>query len=570
MKVWKTVESNQTQADQIAQEMDIPLPAAVVFSGLGFARLDEISRFLNPRLMDMSDPFLLPDMELVVQRIWQALASYESIAVFGDYDVDGITSTGLLTTILRKLGASNVTPCLPNRVTEGYGLTVDAVARCIETCHPKLLVTVDCGTNSANAARFALRQGTDVIVTDHHEASSELPDVHAHVNPKLGTDEGLKTLAGVGVVFKLCHALIKYGRDNGYDYANDIDLRDYLEWVALGTVTDIVPLLGENRIMVRHGLARLTQTSLPGWTALLDVAGIRGPINTYHVGFCLGPRLNAAGRLSNPDSALELLLTDDARQANEIAAALDAANRERQQIESKICSEARAEIDSFFDDSTHFGLVTGRQGWHPGVIGIVASRLAATYQRPVVVVAFDEAGKGRGSCRSIEGYNLLNALEQCSDDLITFGGHKMAAGLEINYEQFGGFRTRFNEVAASELKDHDFRPVQRVHAWLDLNQADESLLNALERLRPFGQGNPRPVLAVREARVVNSPQKVGANHLRLTLESRGTRRSAIAFGMADRGIPEGPVDVAFYLQRNSYMGNDSLQLNIQDIRASEE
>ncbi len=568
MKVWKTVEFDRALVNQTAHEMGIPLAMAKILHGLGLKERDVINRFLNPRLQDLSDPFLIPEMDKAVERIWLALNRHEDIIVYGDYDVDGITSTSLLITILKKLGATRVTSCLPNRVSDGYGLSVDALTRCIESCEPDLLITVDCGTNAAEAARVIAGLGIDVVVTDHHESSGESPDVCALVNPTLRGNEESTMLAGVGVVFKLCHALIKYGRNHHYDSADEIDLRNYLEWVAVGTIADIVPLIGENRILVHRGLSQLDQTRFAGWKALIDIAGVRGPVNAYDVGFCLGPRLNAAGRMGKAESALELLLTNDYHKADLIAHELDAANRKRRDIEKMIYDEAISEIDSSFDVSGGFGIVVGREGWHPGVIGIVASKLVSVYQRPVVVIAFDEDGLGRGSCRSIEGYNLLNGLEQCKGALITFGGHKMAAGLKIDVKQLEFFRKRFNHVVTSELKDRDLRQVQYVNAWLELHQIDDVLMNAMERLGPFGRGNPSPVLAVRGVKI-DAVRKVGKNHLRLTLSAGDARRPAIAFGMADRIIPESPVDAAFYLRRNSYMGRDSLQLNIQDVRASE-
>jgi len=568
LKVWKTVASDRNWAVQISQELNLPQAVAEILGGLGFPDLDAVRRFLDPRLSDLTDPFLIPGMDSAVQRIWQAIDHGETIAVYGDYDVDGITSTGLLTKVLESLGAARVIPCLPSRLKEGYGLSPAALTRCMQATNPQLLLTVDCGTNAVEAAQLAARSGLDVIVTDHHEVSGDLPSVLAIVNPKLGAPESLKLLAGVGVVFKLCHALVKDAKRRARSEVNHIDLRKYLDWVAVGTVADIVPLRKENRILVRHGLARLNQSESPGWKALIDVAGLRQAVTTRDIAFCLGPRLNAAGRISNAELALELLLTRDAGRARDIALELDGANRERQNIEAAILREAQADIDTGFNPTSHFGLVVGRLGWHPGVIGIVASRLAARYRRPAIVIAFNEDGTGRGSCRSIEGYSLLQGLEQCRDHLITFGGHDMAAGLEMEWRHLESFRMRFNEIAALELRLRDLSPVQPVHAWLDLAQVNNDLLDNLERLEPFGQDNPKPILAVQGVKLALAPQKVGTNHLRLTLAAGSARRSAIGFGMGDQCIPDGPLDIAFCLQRNTYQGTDSLQLTVQDIRPS--
>lgn len=569
LKVWKTIPCDGPLAIQLASTLDLPLPVAEILMGLGYRDLSDIDLFLNPRLSALSDPFLLPDMEPAARRLQQAILADESIAVYGDYDVDGIVSTALLVQVLHRLGAPVVTPCLPSRQEEGYGLSLAALKRCIAQCNPSLLITVDCGTNDTEAVRLAQKEGIDVVITDHHESSGQKAEALAVVNPKLGQDDNLKVLAGVGVVFKLCHGLLKIGRNQGLPVAQAVDLREYLDFVAVGTVADIVPLTGENRIMVRHGLARMNQALAPRWKSLADIAGIRGVINAQHIGYGLGPRLNAAGRLGNADTSLELLLTENMERAHEIAVELDGANRARQKIESEIVEEAIREIEAYFNAQEHYGLVIAKTGWHAGVIGIVAARLAARYRRPVVVVAFDESGVGRGSCRSIEGYHLLKGLEQCRQFLLTYGGHAMAAGLEIKREQCDDFRTAFNQAVKVELEGRDLRPIQRINTWITLDQANDSLFAAMEALRPFGQDNPVPVLAVRGVRIQGQPRRVGVNHLRFMVGDGRTSRPAIAFRMADIVIPEGAVDVAFTFQKNNFMGNETLELNVQDIRKAE-
>lgn len=543
--------------------------------GLGYRDMAEIERFLNPRLSDLSDPFLLPDMEPAARRLQQAILADESIAVYGDYDVDGIVSTALLVQVLHRLGAPVVTPCLPSRQEEGYGLSLAALKRCMAQCKPSLLITVDCGTNDTEAVQLAKTAGIDVLITDHHESSGQRAEALAVVNPKLGQDNNLKVLAGVGVVFKLCHGLLKIGRNQGLPVARAVDLREYLDFVAVGTVADIVPLTGENRILVRHGLTQMNQALAPRWKSLVDIAGIRGAIDAQHIGYGLGPRLNAAGRMGNADTSLELLLTDNMERAHEIAVELDGANRERQKIESDIVAEAMREIDAYFNEHEHYGLVIAKTGWHAGVIGIVASRLVARYRRPVVVVAFDpdspggRDGVGRGSCRSIKGYHLLKGLERCRQNLVTYGGHEMAAGLEIKRDQYEAFRTAFNQAVKAGLEGRDLRPIQRINAWITLEQVNDALFAAMEALRPFGQDNPVPVLAVRGVRIQGQPRRVGVNHLRFMVGDGRTSRSAIAFRMADMSIPDGPVDVAFTFQKNNFMGNETLELNVQDIRKAE-
>ena len=567
-KIWRAAAADGESASRLAAELDLPLPLAMVLIARGHADAASAERFLNPRLSDLSDPLILPGMSAAVERIWSAIDRKEPIVIFGDYDADGISSTALMVRVLGSLGAK-VVPFLPHRIDDGYGLAAETLQRCIENHHPKLVVTVDCGTNSVEAVLMARSSGIDVIITDHHEPSGEVAPALAVVNPKCGQNDDLKVLSGVGVAFKLCHALVKAARGTGRPEAA-LDLRNHLDLVCIGTIADIVPLTGENRIFCRHGLALLRRTNLVGLRALIEVSGIKGELDAYHVGFLLGPRLNAVGRLGDAQASLELLLTEDADRARELAQQLDRTNRERQDVEAQIVKEAMAEIDSFFKPEEHFGLVIAREGWHPGVIGIVASRLSARYRRPTVVIAIDETGECRGSCRSVEGFNLVENLALCSTLLIRFGGHAMAAGLGVERRLIEAFRKRFNEVAAEALRTADLRPVQNIDAWVDLREADERLMTGLDRMRPFGFGNPTPVWAARGVRVVGQPRVVGGKHLKMALASGGTQREAIAFGAGDRQLPVGPIDVAFQLQRNSYQGRDTLQFNVQDFRTGGE
>ncbi|MBI2440760.1 MAG: single-stranded-DNA-specific exonuclease RecJ [Lentisphaerae bacterium] len=576
MKVWKTIPCDKSLAMQMAGALSLPQAVAEILLGLGFSEADAIGRFLNPRLSDLSDPFLLPGLEAAAQRLRQAIEKKESIVVYGDYDVDGIVATALLVEVLRRAGAKEVKPCLPNRHEEGYGLSVLALERCLAQGRPQLLVTVDCGTNSTEAVQRAQAAGVDVVITDHHECSGSPAPAAAVVNPKLGPEERLKDLAGVGVAFKLCHGLLKVCRNLGGETAAELDLREYLDLVAVGTVADIVPLTGENRILVRHGLERMNRAPAARWQPLLEVAGVRGALDTHHIAFGLGPRLNAAGRLSDADSALELLLTSDRARAREIALDLDGTNRERQKIESAMATEAMRAIDAYFQEREHFGLVIARDSWHVGVIGIVASRLVARYRRPVIVIAFNgtqatpgQDGIGRGSGRSIADYHLLKGLEQCRQYLLSCGGHALAAGLEIERGQLAAFQAAFNAAARRELEGRDLRVVQRINAWVTLSEIDERLYAAVEMLKPFGQNNPMPVLAVKGARIQGGKRRVGANHLRFTVGDGQTSREAIAFGMADVAIPDGLLDVAFTVKQNNFSGNATLELNVQAIRESE-
>jgi single-stranded-DNA-specific exonuclease len=565
---WVTVETDDDLANALAGELSLPLPVARVLASRGLGDSEAASRFLNPRLSDLNDPFDIHGMRAAVDRIWQAIDAGSRITVFGDYDADGVTSTVLLTLVLRQLGAK-VAFYVPSRHDEGYGMTLDGVGKAIDETTPDLMVSVDCGTNSGEAIAFARERGVDVIVTDHHECTHTPPaDAVAVVNPRLGDADHAKVLAGVGVAFKLSHGLVKQGNAVESPAVEGIDLRSYLDLVALGTVADVVPLVGENRTLVRHGLAQIKQGARCGIQALIRAAGVRTEIDCYHLGFLIGPRINAAGRLGSAEPALDLLLSEDPGKARRLAGRLDSANRERKQIEELVIKTAADAVDATFDAEETFGIVVGDEGWHIGTIGIVAARLCGRYRRPSVVISFDADGVGRGSCRSVEPVSMIEALEACEDLLVTFGGHKMAAGLTIKRDDLDAFRERFNEVCRRQASLDDFAATYQVDAWITLGEADESLLTAVKTLRPLGIGNPTPTWAARQVRVVGRPQIVGKNHLKMTLASGGTQVDAIAFGMAERELYTDGMDVLFHVQENNYMGRQSIQLNIKDFRPS--
>jgi len=564
-KQWRSSKTDAASARTLARVLDVSHPLAMALVSRGFQDPDKAKHFLNPRLSDLCDPFSLPGMSEAVDRIRLAISKGQRIAVYGDYDADGVTGTVLAVSVLRALGA-DVCPFLPCRLTDGYGLTVGPLDRCLKSLDPELVITVDCGTGAVEAVEMAGKRGVDVIVTDHHEPGGAAAPAVAVVNCRICDIEDTKPLAGVGVVFKLCHALVKDGLNRQKPEVSGIDLRDHLDLVAIGTVADVVPLLGENRILVRHGLARLNRAGSPGLAALKGVVRITSDIDCYHIGFILGPRLNAAGRLGSADAAMELLMTENPDRAQKLAGELDGKNRERREIEERIASEAEEEIDSYFDEDRDFGLVAARAGWHVGTIGIVASRLCSKYRRPTALIAVDETGQGRGSCRSIEEANIVEVLKECSDLLESFGGHKMAAGLAVRAEKVDAFRERFNAVCASKIEGRDVRAVQNIDAWITLGQADQRLCEEIRRLSPFGVGNPTPVWGVREVRLAGRPRVVGKDHLKMVVVSGGTQMDAIAFGMAGREVSEGAMDILFHLQENSYMGRTKLQLNVKDFR----
>jgi len=566
-KLWKVRPVDESVVESIAAHSKLPLPIARVLALRGFQNQEEIENYLTPRLANLADPALLPGVERAVSRVWQAIDSGESITVFGDYDVDGVTSSALLVRVLTVLGAK-VQAFIPDRIEEGYGLSLDALERCLKEHGSLLLITVDCGTNSAESVDYAQSRGVDVIVTDHHEPEEQIAAAFTLINPKLGSVPVLENLSGVGVAFKLAHALVKSGRAKKKPSANNVDLRDYLDIVALGTVADIVPLLGENRIVVRHGLAQLGASKWAGMEALKRVSCVKGAPDTYHLGFQLGPRINAVGRIGQPMQALRLLVTDDAPEAQKIAKLLDETNIERRKIEQIMSDEAFAEIDAYFDPEKHFGLVVAKEGWHPGVVGIVASRVSRHYRRPAIVMEIEADGSARGSCRSVPEYNLLDGLQRCEEHLSKFGGHTMAAGLVVNPGAIDALKAAFNDAVKTALADVDLSPVQKIDSVVAADELGWDFFNQLKRLQPFGQDNPEPIWALQNVQVSGSPRVVGKKHLKLSFVAKGQTFDAIAFSYPLEDLPSGPLDIAFTLKENSWNGNSSLQLQINDIRSA--
>ncbi len=565
-KKWKFKTCDDALAEQFFQTLEnLPRPLAALLAQRGCKTADEAREFMNPALSTLRDPFELPDMDPAVERIRRALADGEKITVFGDYDADGVCSTALMVRFLRELGGS-VSAYIPNRLEDGYGLSSEALSVCVEQNNPSLIVTVDCGTSSIETVEAARARGIDVVITDHHEPGGLVADAVAVVNPKRVEKHPASILAGVGVAFKVCHALIKAGRDADCSICAAVDLKKYLDFVAVATITDMVPLRGENRALVRAGFQALENSIWPGWNALKKLAGLTGPLETWHAGFTFGPRINAAGRVGRADAALELFLTDLPARADELAQLLDEANRERQEIEKGIVKEAIDEIDETFDKEKNFGIVIAREGWHAGVIGIVASRLVQRYGRPVAVIGMD-GESGRGSCRSIDGFSVLDGLNACADLLIQFGGHDMAAGLEVEACNLEAFKERFNAFAAEQFKGADLSPVLNIDRAVDLNEMDDALMDGLKRTGPFGQENPEPVWAVMNVEVAGA-KILKEKHLKLTLVNGNSRIDAIGFNMAEK-LSSGPVDAAFSLHENTWNGRTSLQLNLKDIRPAQ-
>lgn len=533
---------------------------ALLLQRKGFRTDEEATGFLRPRLRSLSDPFLLPQMRAAVDRILRAVDARDRIVLYGDYDVDGVTSLALLNEMLSAYGAAPAV-FLPSRIEEGYGLSKEGIERCWQSHQPQLLIAVDCGTSSCAEIAEIRARGADVIVLDHHEPKSVLPDCVALVNPKAAPESAFRYLCSVGIVFKLCHALLKTRPVPGFD------LRRRLDLVALGTVADIVPLEAENRILVHHGTRELANRRLLGVSKLLDVAAVRPPIASEHIGFRLGPRLNAAGRLTTAEKALRLLLTTDLAEATALAGELDGQNRERQSVERVIVAAAEEKIASQ-NLAEGSAIVLGAREWHPGVLGIVASRIARRYHRPALIVGFDENGVGKGSGRSIPGLSLVAALGRCADLLQKFGGHEMAAGLTIREENFPAFVSRFEEICCELLSAENLEPRLHLDAELTLKDLNGNLLRWHELLQPFGHGNPQPLFLLRNVESVATPQVLKEKHLVLRLRQAGRFQRAIFFGGAENPVPAPPWDVAFRISADEYEGETRLQMQVEALRSA--
>jgi len=566
-KQWVIAPPEPVVRDRLANQLGLPPALAQVLVNRGYRNEAAAQRFLQPQLRQLADPFDLPDMAPAVDRIQAALQQHERIVIYGDYDVDGVTSSALLVNVLRAAGAA-AENFLPNRRDEGYGLSAEGVARCCAEFRPQLLIAVDCGTSSPVEIAGLKAQGIDVIVLDHHEPPADLPVCVALVNPKIVERASRPFVAGeingrdarttppfasVGVAFKLAHALLK--RDQSL--AVKIDLRDQLDLVALGTIADLVPLTGENRILVKAGLARLSATKKIGLRALMDVAGVTGSVTPAHVGFRLGPRLNAAGRLDDAMAALELLLTDNPGRAAELAELLDRHNAERQRIEERIVAEAVAQAHAQEQAGQSQVLVLANPDWHPGVIGIVASRVVQQFYRPTVVIG----AEGKGSCRSVAGFSIVGALAAAAELLIRYGGHEMAAGLSVLPANIPALRQRLNEGAGLMPG-----PVVRVDAVVQLAELTAAFFTSLEQFEPGGPDNPRPAFAVTGVRLSGAARVVGQKHLKFAVTDGTATAAAIWWGHGDTKLSDGEFDVAFAPELNEYRGTVTVQLSVRDVR----
>jgi single-stranded-DNA-specific exonuclease len=578
-KKWIRCEVDLELRERISQGLGISPIVAQILVNRGIREMEQAREFLVVSPANLLSPFLLNDMDRAVDRLLTAMEKGQKILIYGDYDVDGVSATSLFTLFFRSQGVE-ADRYIPDRMTEGYGLNVAAMAT-IRDRGASVIITADCGTTSFQEIEAARAYGMDVIITDHHEPAPELPRAYALLNPnRRDSVYPFKGLTGVGVAFKLAQGILmrKAGRA-GTDgrtaaLAPDFppELYDYLDLVTLGTIADVAPIIGENRFFIKEGLQLLTRARRTGIAALKEVAGVKGAeASVGMVGFSLAPRLNAAGRLSRADDGVQLLTTGDHEEAMDIARRLDRVNMERQKIEEQIRKEAREQVLQQRDVEKEGVIVLESSSWHPGVIGIVASKIAEEFFRPAVLIAVGPDGIGKGSARSIPAFHLYEALAECRPLLEGFGGHKYAAGLTIRSENIPALRTRLSEVARQTLKAEDFIPRLKVDMEVELGGISFALLKEMDLLSPFGVANPEPVLTSRGIDVT-APKIVGRGHLKMRARQGQVSVDTIGFQMGDtyRQFTTGEqrVDMAYTPELNLWNGTYGVQLRLRDLRWS--
>lgn len=579
---WILAEIDQTAVRRLSEETGLHPLVSSLLVNRGISDSAEAESFLSCDLSSLSDPAAFSQMDAAVSRIRKAIESHERIVVYGDYDVDGITGAALLFLALVELGA-DVDCYIPDRLSEGYGLNIAALSK-LKNCNTSLVITVDCGISAFSEAEHARGLGLDLIITDHHQLVHEsrfhiyggdgrsdlpIPSAHAVLHPMIlrddlprGVRDSLGVLTGVGVSFKLVQALFGAG-------PKDARLMKYLDLVALGTISDVGSITGENRVIVKHGLSALSSNGIrPGLMALKEVAGLSGrTMGVGNVGFALGPRINASGRLENARDAFRLLTTESQEEAMELARQLDSLNRERQSVEEAIREEARA-MCSGFDIKKTGAFVLESRDWHPGVVGIVASRIAEEFYRPAALIAVQD-GIGKGSARSIPGFDLYAGLALCRDLLLSFGGHTYAAGFTVAEDKIPELRSRLSDIVMSHLGEKGFVRTLCIDSSVNISELTPDLVKEIESLGPFGQGNPEPRLGSRGLDVLEA-RIVGKNHLRLRLRQADSVINAVGFGKAHflqtKLRPGSRIAAVFTPRLNTWNGATSVELEIKDIK----
>lgn len=560
IKKWEGYPIDESKIAEIVKKHNINELLARILLNRNVDTDEKIEKFLYPKIEDLNDPYLFKDMEKAVARIMKAIESKEKITIYGDYDVDGITSITVLKKFLDEIGAY-VDYYLPNRLSEGYGLNQNALD-IIKSRGTKLMITVDCGISAYNEIEYAKELGLDVIVTDHHECPAVLPNSLAIIDAKRADNTyPFNSLAGVGVSFKLVQALCEKLGKSPESYLK------YLDIVCLGTVADIVPLIDENRVIVKYGLEAIKNTQNVGLKALIETSGYKA-IDSSAISFGLAPRINACGRMGQAEMALKMLLTEDTTEAMRIAEYLQTMNKERQEVEKVIMEDAVKIIEEnkLYNDNV---IVVGNENWHHGVIGIVASKITETYYKPSILVCF-EGDEGKGSGRSVDGFDLHEALSACSDTLLKYGGHAMAIGLTLKKEEFLNFRKAIIEFSKDKLPE-DLMPVVKYDAEISTKDISKDTIESLKLLEPYGEANNSPVFVYKNVKVDSVRTLSNDKHLKLNIKDGNCVFNAIAFNMGDRkeSIKMGDkVDILHYLELNRYNGYESVQLNVKDIKKS--
>ena len=549
-------------AAELGADMSLSPLMAQLLVQRGLTTVEMARDFLVPKLATLGDPTVLPEMNLAVERILRAVDEKQSVVLYGDYDVDGVTSMALMHLILKAYGLDTHL-FLPTRMEEGYGLSLDGIAKCYEQFgKPDLFIALDCGTTSLKEVAKLRADGIDCVIIDHHELSPQgRPDCLALVNPKLGKDYHYFCTAGL--VFKVSHALLKARMIESYD------LKETLDLVALGTVADLVPLIDENRLLVRRGLEALAQTTRHGLKALKAIAGVEGLVQTHHVGFRLGPRLNAAGRLDTAATALQLLLATDADEGAALAELLEAHNKDRQNVEQQVHIEAEQMLSNIGEIDKVSAIVLASRNWHPGVIGIVASRISRMCHRPTILVSIDENGIGKGSGRSIPGFSLVEAIDICRDHLLGGGGHAMAAGISVHEDKIDSFRTAFQVAAREALSKEAMTAVLELDAEVKLRDLSLSFFDSYKLLEPFGQRNTEPLFLCRNVKPKLPGRTMKEKHLRIILTQEGASMEARWFNAPIGKLPPAPWDVAMRIQRGWFRGVEQWQLTLEAVRPAE-
>ncbi len=557
---WLVSRTNSEFLNYLASKASISHILAQVLVNRGIKDVDSIKKFLSPSLEDLHDPFLLTDMDKAVERLSVALEKKETVLVHGDYDADGVTSTALMVSVLRTLGLKTYYH-IPNRMTEGYGFSMKGIEKA-KACKASLIITADCGISSHEEVAAAMAIGIDVIVTDHHQPSEELPLALAVIDPhRKDSLYPFKYLAGVGVVFKLVQALALHSKFK----IQDSIINNLLDLVAIGTVADSVPLIGENRVLVNYGLKIINSSPCRvGIEALKEIARLKDDLRSINLAFALIPRINAVGRLDDATDVVELLLAEERSDAERLASFLDEQNRTRQKIQGDVLKSASEMIDP---EDLGSAIVLASSEWHPGVVGIVASRLVEMYNRPVFMFSIKDS-VAKGSARSIAGFHLYKAISECSEHIITFGGHSQAAGLSLQIEKLNLFREQINKEVSKSISKDEMVPVLKIDAAVKFSDINFALIKELDLLEPYGESNREPMLGAKETEIINH-RIVGTNHLKMQLKQDRVNVDSIGFSMGDAIENIGDIssmDIAFVPSINEWNGNTTLQLTLKAIK----